>query len=103
MAEIEPQSLEELEDAVTAFEALVSSGLAEVIAQVIEESGIDDAELSSLTPADVDRITALWEAYVVGTLLPFLAVAMSAASEETAQALMSVLGAQPFLNEPLDT
>lgn len=103
MAEIEPQSLEELEDAVTAFEALVSSGLTEVIAQVIEESGIDDAELSSLTPDDIDRITALWEAYVVGTLLPFLAVSMSAASEETAQALISVIGDQPFLNEPLDT
>ena len=28
---------------------------------------------------------------------------MSAASEETAQALISVIGDQPFLNEPLDT
>lgn len=103
MAELEPQSLEELEAAADAFEALVSAGLADVIAQVLDEESAN-VDLATLAPSDVDRITALWEAFVVGTLLPFLATSMASASEETARALVGVLGdGLPFLNEPLDT
>lgn len=102
MAELEPQSLEELEAAADAFAALVAAGLAEVVAQALEESGIDST--AALSPFDADRITVLWETFVVGTLLPFLATSMANASEETARALVGVLGdGLPFLNEPLDT
>lgn len=102
MAELEPQSLEELEAAADAFEALVAQGLADVIAEVLGDD-FDSIDLAALSPSDVDRITALWEAFVIGTLLPFLATSMASASEETALALIGALGDQPFLNEPLDT
>jgi hypothetical protein len=103
VAELEPLSLDDLEAAAEAFEALVSAGLADVIADVLGEEDFSADDISALSPSDVDRITALWEAYVVGTLLPFLSVSMASASEETARALVAVLGDRPFLNEPLDT
>lgn len=102
MAELEPQSLAELEEAADAFEALVTAGLAEVIAEVLGDD-FNSIDPSTLSPSDIDRITVLWEAFVIGTLLPFLATSMASASEETAHALIAVLGNQPFLNEPLDT
>lgn len=103
MAEVEPLSLDELEAAADAFAALVAAGLADVVAQVIEESGLSGDDLAALSTADADRITTLWEAFVVASLLPFLATSMATASEETARALVNVIGDQPFLNEPLDT
>lgn len=104
MAELEPLSIDELEAAAEAFAALVARGLQDVIAQVVEESGLSSEDLSTLSPADVDRITVLWEAFVSGTLLPFLVSGMSSANEETASALMRVLSTElPFLDEPLDT
>lgn len=102
MAELEPQSIEELEAAAEAFEALIAAGLIDVIAQVLDEESAS-VDLATLAPSDVDRITTLWEVFVVGTLLPFLATSMANASEETARALVGVLGDLPFLNEPLDT
>jgi hypothetical protein len=103
VAELEPQSIEELEAAAEAFEALVSAGLADVLAEVLGEEDFAAEDISALSPSDVDRITALWEAFVVGTLLPFLATSMASASEETARALIGALGDRAFLNEPLDT
>lgn len=103
MDELEPQSLADLEAAAEAFEALVSSGLADVLGEVLGESDIDNVDLTALSAMEIDRITVLWEAFVIGTLLPFLATSMAQASQETARALISVLGDRPFLNEPLDT
>lgn len=101
MAELEPQSLDDLEAAAEAFEALVSAGLVEVVAAVLEESGVET--VAELSPSDADRITVLWEAYVTATLLPFLAASMVEAGAETTTALIVALGDQAFLNEPLDT
>lgn len=102
MAELEPQSLDDLEAAAEAFEALVTAGLADVLAEALGDD-FDADDLAALSPSDVDMITTLWEAFVVSMLLPFLSVSMASASEETARALVGVLGDRPFLNEPLDT
>jgi hypothetical protein len=101
VAEIEPQSLEELDAAADAFAALVAAGLVEVIAQVLEEAAVDD--IAALAPSDVDRITVLWGAFVTASLLPFLAASMADAGAEASRALTAVLGDLPFLDEPLDT
>lgn len=101
MAELEPQSIEELEAASEDFEALVAAGLAAVIAQVLAEQGIEN--LSAITPSVVDMIVNLWNDYVDSRLIPFLSVSMLDASEETTRALVGVLGYRSFLNEPLDT
>ena len=101
MAELEPQSIEELEAAAEEFEGLVAAGLVLVVAAAAEE--VEQNNLSTLSAAVVDLITALWEAYTTETLLPFLSVSMANASEETARALVGELGDLPFLNEPLDT
>jgi hypothetical protein len=103
VTELEPQSIEELEAAAEAFAALVAAGLVDVIAAVLGEESFSAEDISTLSPSDVDQITTLWEALVVGTLLPFLASSMTSASEETARALVGALGDLPFLNEPLDT
>lgn len=101
MAELEPQSLEELEAAAEEYEALVAAGLVLVIAQVVAE--FEESDLASLTTAVVDRITALWNEYVDATLLPALSISMTIAFDETSRALSSTLGDLPFLDEPLDT
>lgn len=101
MAELEPQSIEELEAASEDFEALVAAGLAAVIAQVLAEQGIEN--LSAITPSVVDMIVNLWNEYVDNRLIPFLSVSMLDAGEETTRALVGVLGERPTLNEPLDT
>lgn len=101
MAELEPQSIEELEAASEDFEALVAAGLTAVIAQVLAEQGIEN--LSAITPSVVDMIITLWNDYVENRLIPFLSVSMADAGAETTRALIGVLGDRPSLNEPLDT
>lgn len=101
MAEIEPQSIEELEAAAEDFEALIAAGLAAVIAQVMAEQGIES--LSVITPSVVDMIVNLWNEYTDDRLLPFLSVSMDDASAEMTRALVGVLGEHSFLDEPLDT
>ena len=75
MAELEPQSIEELEAASEDFEALVAAGLTAVIAQVLAEQGIEN--LSAITPSVVDMIITLWNDYVENRLIPFLSVSMA--------------------------
>lgn len=101
MAELEPQSIEELEAASEEYEALVAAGLVLIAAEVAAQ--MEEGGLASLSAAAVDLITRLWNEYVESTLLPALSVSMSSASAETARALTSALGDLPFLNEPLDT
>ena len=101
MAELEPQSIEELEAAAEDFEALVVAGLTAVIAEVLVAQGIED--LSAITPSVVDMIVNLWNAYVDERLVPFLSVSMLNAIEETTRALVGAVGEHPFLSEPLDT
>jgi hypothetical protein len=101
VAELEPQSLEELEAAAEEYEALVAAGLVLVVAAAAEE--VEHNNLSTLSAAVVDLITALWNEYVDATLLPALTLSMSEAGDEAARALTSALGDLPFLNEPLDT
>lgn len=101
MAELEPQSIEELEAVAEEYEALVAAGLVLVVAQAAEE--VEHNNLSSLSAAAVDLITRLWNEYVDAKLIPALTVSMSDAGEEVARSLTSVLGDLPFLNEPLDT
>lgn len=101
MAEIEPQSIEELEAAASDFEALVAAGLAAVIAQVMAEQGIES--LSAITPSVVDMIVNLWNEYTDERLMSFLSVSMDDASAEMTRALVGVLGEYSFLDEPLDT
>lgn len=101
MAELEPQSIEELEAAAEEYEALVAAGLVLVAAIAAEEVG--NNSLSTLSAAVIDRITALWNEYVDATLLPALTVSMSIAGDDAARALSNALGALPFLDEPLDT
>lgn len=101
MAELEPQSIEELEAASEEYEALIAAGLVLVVAAAAEE--IEHNNLSTLSTAVVDIITTLWNEYVDAKLIPALTVSMSIASEDAARALSSALGDLPFLNEPLDT
>lgn len=101
MAELEPQSIEELEAVAEEYEALVAAGLVLVVAQAAEE--VEHNNLSSLSAAAVDLITRLWNEYVDAKLIPALTVSMSDAGEEVARSLTSVLGDLPFLNEPLGT
>lgn len=101
MAELEPQSIEELEAAAEEYEALVAAGLVLVVAAAAEE--VEHNNLSTLSAAVVDLITALWNEYVDATLLPALTVSMSIAGDDAARALSNALGALPFLDEPLDT
>ena len=101
MAELEPQSIEELEAAAEDFEALVAAGLAAVLAQVMAEQGIEN--LSAITPSVVDMIISLWNEYVDDRLIPFLSMSMIEANAETTRALVGVLGDRPFLSEPIDT
>jgi hypothetical protein len=101
VAELEPQSIEELEAAAEEYEALVAAGLVLVVAQAVEQ--FEHNNLASLSPSVIDIITALWDAYVTEKLLPALTVSMTIARDDTARALTAVLGDLPFLNEPLDT
>jgi len=101
VAELEPQSIEELEAASEEYEALIAAGLVLVVAAAAEE--IEHNNLSTLSTAVVDIITTLWNEYVDAKLIPALTVSMSIASEDAARALSSALGDLPFLNEPLDT
>lgn len=101
MAELEPQSVEELEAAAEEYEALVAAGLVLVAAEVAAQ--IEDNSLATLSAAAVDIITALWNVYTEETLLPALSVSMFSASDEVARSLTAVLGDIAFLNEPLDT
>lgn len=101
MAEVEPQSIEELEAAAAEYEALVAAGLALIAAEVARQ--IASGTLSSLSVASVDIITALWNAYVEETLLPALTLSMIGAGDEVGRSLTAVLGELPFLSEPLDT
>lgn len=104
MAEVDPLTPEESEAAAEAFAALVAQGLESVITQVMEEAGIAEEDLATLAPADVDRITVLWEAFVAGSLLPFLVESIGNAHSETVTALTQALNTEvPSLNEPLDT
>lgn len=104
VAELDPLSLEDLEEAAEQFAAMVDRGLHDVIEQVMDEAGLSDEDIESLSPADVDQIVSLWEAFVVGTLLPFLVSGMAEAQSETADALTRALDSGlPGLNEPLDT
>jgi len=101
VAELEPQSIEELEAASEEYEALIAAGLVLVVAAAAEE--IEHNNLSTLSTAVVDIITTLWNEYVDAKLIPALTVSMAIASEDAARALSSALGDLPFLNEPLDT
>jgi hypothetical protein len=101
VAELEPQSIEELEAAAEEYEALVAAGLVLVVAAAAEE--IEHNNLSTLSAAVVDIITTLWNEYVDAKLLPALTVSMSIAGDDAARALSNALGALPFLDEPLDT
>jgi hypothetical protein len=101
VAELESQSIEELEAASEEYEALIAAGLVLVVAAAAEE--IEHNNLSTLSTAVVDIITTLWNEYVDAKLIPALTVSMSIASEDAARALSSALGDLPFLNEPLDT
>lgn len=101
MAELEPQSIEELEAAAEEYEALVAAGLVLVVAAAAEE--VEHNNLSTLSAAVVDLITALWNAYVEETLLPALTLSMRSAGDEVGRSLSAVLGDLPFLSEPLNT
>lgn len=101
MAELEPQSVEELEAAAEEYAALVAAGLALIAAEVARQ--VASGTLSSLSEAAVDLITTLWNAYVEETLLPALTLSMVDAGDEVGRSLTSVLGDLPFLSEPLDT
>jgi hypothetical protein len=101
VAELEPQSIEELEAAAEEYEALVAAGLVLVVAAAAEE--VEHNNLSTLSGAVVDLITTLWNEYVDAQLLPALTVSMSIAGDDAARALSSALGALPLLDEPLDT
>lgn len=101
MAELEPQSIEELEAAAEEYEALVVAGLAIVIAEVVAQ--LEEGSTATLTTAAVDLITALWNEYVDAKLLPALSASMMIAFEESSRALSGALGDLPFLDEPLDT
>lgn len=104
MAELEPLSLAEIEAATEAFADLVEQGLDQVIDQALAEAGLTRDDIEEVTPADVDRINALWGAYVAAVLLPFLNNSMAEAGRETATALVNALDFDlPFLDEPLDT
>lgn len=101
MAELEPQSIEELEAAAEEYEALVAAGLVLVVAAAAEE--VEHNNLSTLSAAVVDIITTLWNEYVDAKLIPALTVSMSIAGDDAARALSNLLGELPLLNEPLDT
>jgi hypothetical protein len=101
VAELEPQSIEELEAAAEEYEALVAAGLVLVVAAAAEE--VEHNNLSTLSAAVVDIITTLWNEYVDAKLLPALTVSMSIAGDDVARTLSSALGALSFLDEPLDT
>lgn len=101
MAELEPQSIEELEAAAAEYEALVAAGLALIAAEVARQ--IASGSISTLSVAAVDLITALWNEYVGETLLPALTLSMISAGDEVGRSLSAVLGDLPFLSEPLDT
>lgn len=101
MAELEPQSIEELEAAAEEYEALVAAGLVLIAAEVASQ--IENGSISTLSVAAVDLITALWNAYVEETLLPALTLSMRSAGDEVGRSLSAVLGDLPFLSEPLDT
>jgi hypothetical protein len=101
VAEIEPQSIEELEAVAEEYEALAVAGLALVIAQVVED--FEHTNLATLSADAVDLITALWNAYVDEKMLPALTLSMFEAGGIVARALSTAIGNLPFLNEPLDT
>jgi len=102
VAEFETYTPEELEAAAEVFAALVAAGLAEVVAEVIDGAAL--AEVETLSPDDIDQITVLWEAYVAGTLMPFLVATMIQATDDSTAALAAVLGDDlPLIDEPLDT
>jgi hypothetical protein len=101
VAELEPQSIEELEAAAEEYGALVAAGLVLIAAEVASQ--LEDSSLASLSVAAVDAITALWSAYVEETLLPALTLSMVSARDEVGRSLTAVLGELPFLSEPLDT
>lgn len=101
MAELEPQSIEELEAAAEEYEALVAAGLVLIAAEVASQ--IENGSLATLSAAAVDLITTLWNAYVDDTLLPALTASMADARGEVGRSLSTVLGDLPFLSEPLDT
>lgn len=101
MAELEPQSIEELEAAAEEYEALVVAGLAIVIAEVVAQ--LEEGNTATLTTAAVDLITTLWNEYVDAKLLPALSASMTIAFEESSRSLSNALGDLPFLDEPLDT
>ena len=101
MAELEPQSIEELEAAAEEYEALVVAGLAIVIAEVVAQ--LEEGNMATLTTAAVDLITTLWNEYVDAKLLPALSASMTIAFEESSRSLSNALGDLPFLDEPLDT
>jgi len=101
VAELEPQSIEELEAAAAEYEALVAAGLVLIAAEVASQ--IENGSLASLSVAAADIITALWNAYVDETLLPALTASMISAGDEVGRSLSAVLGDLPFLSEPLDT
>lgn len=101
MAEMEPQSIEELEAAAEEYEALVAAGLALIATEIARQ--IADSSIATLSGSAVDLITALWNTYVDETLLPALTVSMLSAGDEVSRSLGAVLGSFPALNEPLDT
>lgn len=103
MVDVTPLSLNEIDEADDAFAALVEQGLHQVIAEVLGEQDFTSEDLATLAPADVDRITAEWEAYVAATLVPFLVASMQSANAETVAALTGAIGFElPFLDEPAD-
>jgi 2'-5' RNA ligase len=103
VVEITPLSLTEIDEADDAFAALVEQGMHEIIARVLDAQDFTSEDLATLAPADIDQITAEWEAYVVATLLPFLVASMQSASAETVAALTGAIGFElPFLDEPAD-
>jgi hypothetical protein len=101
MAELQPQSIEELEAAAEEYEALVAAGLVLVVAAAAEE--VEHNNLSTLSGAVVDVITTLWNAYVEDQLIPALSASMRIAGEDSARTLAFVLGDLPLLDEPLST
>jgi hypothetical protein len=101
VAELEPQSIEELEAAAEEYEALVVAGLVLIAAEVASQ--IENGSLATLSAAAVDLITTLWNAYVDEKLLPALTLSMMSAADEVGRSLSAVLGELPFLSEPIDT
>lgn len=97
-------SLTESDLAADAMQAHVDAGLQRIAAEAA--AAVEEQPEGSVAPAVLGIMAALWLAYVVDTLLPFLADLLQAARIEQAEAFASALSLDPDLpmfSEPIDT